>query len=463
MRYGPTTKTGASAAKQAVSASADAQRVGRFRTCRSQAGRNSHRDTAQWRRALYPSERQRRVTKEKGGDKVTRQSYQRGYVSNPIRTRRGIAFKIRYRVRAAEGKWKQKSETLYDLSGKKAARAVLEQRIREAYTTNLGASELTFREFVEAYWKPSLDRKGLKLSTRESYESALERHILPIFGDYRIMDIAPLHIEGFSQTKSENGLSGKTVRNLLLVLQGIFSLAVDNDLILKTPIRKSHKPVHRQREKPIWSPEQVRAILQSASIEHRAFFCCAGLTGPRLGELLGLQWKHIDLTGRELRIEQSLWHGQIVPPKTQGSVRTIYFGDVLASALTDHYERTGHRGPEGFVFCRKDGSPLNPDVLRKDVLYPILDRLGISRRSGASGFHTFRHSAASILNERTGNLKLAQKLLGHSTVNLTANVYTHTSVEAEREAALAIERAICGDLFPVVPSLGNRSKNEAVN
>jgi integrase len=394
---------------------------------------------------------------------VTRLSFQKGYVSNPIRTRRGIIYKIRYRVRAAGGKWKQKSETLYDISGRKAARAVLDERIREASTTNLETSELTFREFVDAYWKPSLDRKGLKLLTRASYESALERHILPVFGDFRIKDIAPLHVEGFSQAKTESGLSGKTVRNLLLVVQGIFSLALDNDLIPKSPIRKSHKPVCRQREKPIWSPAQVRAILQAASVEHRAFFCCAGLTGPRLGELLGLQWKHIDLKGRKLRIEQSLWHGQLVPPKTRGSVRTIYFGETLANAITDHFERTSHKEPEDFVFCGKDGSPLNPDVLRKDVLYPILDRLQIPRTSGASGFHTFRHSAASILNECTGNLKLAQKLLGHSTIDMTANVYTHTSDESEREAALAIERAIGGDLFPKLFPTGNKTRNAAVN
>jgi integrase len=394
---------------------------------------------------------------------VTRLSFQKGYVSDAIRTRRGIMFKIRYRVRAVGGKWKQRSETLYDLSGKKAARAVLEERIRESSTSDLETSELTFREFVEAYWKPSLDRKGLKLSTRESYDSALERHILPVFGDYRIKDIAPLHVEEFSQAKSESGLSGKTVRNLLLVMQGIFSLALDNDLIPKSPIRKSHKPVYRQREKPIWSPEQVRAILQAASVEHRAFFCCAGLTGPRLGELLGLQWKHIDLKSRKLRIEQSLWHSQLVPPKTQGSVRTIYFGETLANALADHFERSTHKEPENFVFCSKDGSPLNPDVLRKDVLYPILDRLQIPRSSGDSGFHTFRDSAASILNERTGNLKLAQKLLGHSTIDMTANVYTHTSDESEREAALAIERAIGGDLFPKLFPTGNKSSNPAVN
>ena len=82
---------------------------------------------------------------------------------------------------------------------------------------------------------------------------------------------------------------------------------------------------------------------------------------------------------------------------------------------------------------------------------------------GASGFHTFRHSAASIVNEQTGNLKLAQKFLGHSTIKMTADIYTHTSAEAERDAAIALERAIYGDLFPVVPNIENRNNFAALN
>jgi len=392
-----------------------------------------------------------------------RRSFQRGHVSDAIRTRQGIVFKIRYRVRTAGGKWKQKSETLHDLSGRKAARAVLDQRIREATTITLESSELTVRAFVEGFWKPYLDRKAVKPSTRQSYDSALDCHIIPVLGDHRLTDIAPLHVEQFSQAKMDSGLSPKTVRNLLLVLQGIFSLAVDNDLIPKSPIRKRHKPVYRRREKPIWTPENVLSIIKAAPESHRAFLCCAALTGARLGELLGLQWKHIDLSSRKLRIEQSLWRKQILPPKTTGSVRTIYIGDVLAEVLREHRSQSDHSGPEDFVFCGKDRASLHPDVLRKDVLYPILDRLGIPRPPGASGFHTFRHSAASILNERTGNLKLAQKLLGHSAIDMTADVYTHTSVEAEREAALAIERAIYGDLFPKLFPTGNRTSNAAVN
>jgi integrase len=392
-----------------------------------------------------------------------RQSYQQGYVSKPTPTRSGTVFKIRYRVKSADGKWNQKAETLYGLSGKKAARAVLEERIRGASFTKPQGSDLSLRAFVDAWWKPYLQRKGVKPSTRKNYDSILELHILPVFGDLRIDEIVPLHVERFIQTKVETGLSGKTVRNLLLVLQGIMSLALDSDLIDRSPIRNRHKPTVDKHEKPIWSPAQLLNILSAAPIGLRAFFDCVALTGTRLGEVLALKWKHVDLERRILRIEHSLWRGQLLSPKTTASTRDIPLGSALNETLRNHRESSLHRGPDDFVFCKKDGSALDPDVLRKDALYPILDRLGIPRKKGASGFHTFRHSAASIVNERTGNLKLAQKFLGHSTIKMTADIYTHTSAETERGAAIALERAIYGDLFPVVPNIENRNNFAALN
>ena len=98
------------------------------------------------------------------------------------------------------------------------------------------------------------------------------------------------------------------------------------------------------------------------------------------------------------------------------------------------------------------------------MLYPTLDRLGIARNSRAAGFHTFRHSAATIVNQKTGNLKLVQKLLGHSNLSTTADVYTHTSADADRSAALVLEEAIFGrDLFQVVPRFETWNKNAALN
>lgn len=276
-------------------------------------------------------------------------------------------------------------------------------------------------------------------------------------------EVVPLEIEQFLQTKLKAGLSPKTTRNLLGILQGIFSLAVDNDLIAKSPVRNRHKPTVRRIEKPIWSPVQMREILENTPEKYRVLFQVLALTGARTGEVLGLQWKHVDLEKAQLRIEQSFWRGLLVAPKTRDSVRTLNISVVLVEALRRHRCVSEERISNDFVFCRRDGSPLHPDVLRKDVLYPVLDRLRIARPLGTSGFHAFRHSVGSLINAETGNLKLAQKLLGHSNINMTADVYTHTSQESEREAARAVERAIYGDLFPICSSIGNGNKTVPVN
>lgn len=394
---------------------------------------------------------------------MIRQSLQRGHVSKAIQTRRGIIFKIRYRVRIADGKWQQKSETLHGIVGRKAARSILEHRIRDATPARVEAANLTLSDFVEKYWRPYLDRKNIKPSTRKSYDSALTAHVVSALGNIHIGEIVPLHIENLLQCKLKSGLSPKTVRNLVGLLQSIFSLAEDNDLIIRSPIRNRHKPTVQRCEKPTWTANQVRLIIEAVPTYHRPLFTTAALTGARLGELLGLQWRHVDFAARKLRIEQSLWRGEILPPKTAGSVRTIYFGEKLAQALTQQFQNTTHQCADDFLFCKPDGRPLHPDVLRKDVLYPALDRLGILRSSGASGFHTFRHSAATFINAETGNLKLAQRLLGHSTIDITAQIYTHTSPESERVAALAVERAIYGDLFPSLFPIGNTSRTAAVN
>ena len=118
---------------------------------------------------------------------------------------------------------------------------------------------------------------------------------------------------------------------------------------------------------------------------------------------------------------------------------------------------------DAFVFSRADGRPLNPDVLRKGIFYPTLDRLGIPRGHRDSGLHRFRHTAGSLVNRETGNLKLAQKLLGHANIQTTADTYTHPSEEEQRRAADAVERAIFGDLFQNCSKTWNNSAMEAVN
>ncbi len=333
----------------------------------------------------YIPERQRRVTETKGAKTMTRRSYQQGHVSSPIRTREGIVFKIRWRERTSAGKWKHHCETLRNLEGKKAAREVLLQRLNKASGQMLEATEQTLRQFVDNFWKPCLQRKNVKPSTMSNYQSALDCHILPALGDYRLRDIVPTDIETFVRLMEAEKLSPKSIRNLVIILNAICGVAVDNDLIQRSPVRKHHKPAYRRVKKPVWTAAQLRLILENVPPEYYCLFVCLAMTGVRIGELLALQWKHVNFQARTIQIEQSYWCGQLVSPKTPDSVRILPYGSVLGEILVNHKCVSGHTLQTDFVFCRENGEPINPDVLRKDVLYPVLDRLRIPRPKLSAG------------------------------------------------------------------------------
>lgn len=305
-----------------------------------------------------------------------------------------------------------------------------------------------------------MDRLGAKPSTRKSYGSIL-KNVLPSLGQLQLMHVTPLHIEQVVQERSRK-VCPKTLLNEIGLLQSIFSLAVENDLLTRSPVRSKHKPKVVHTEKPIWTAEQVKNILAALPEQHRALFTCGACTGLRVGKLLALTWGDVNFEDQTIGIRKSLWGKQVVRPKTEASVRVLYAGPLLMRVLHSHRSRATHRDEHDWVFCKPDGHCWNSDVLRKDVLYPVLDRLRLSRPARSSGFHCFRHSAGSFVNSQTGNLKLAQKLLGHSRFETTANVYTHALSGEERAAAIALEEAIfgsCSHLFPNENNQGPKTVN----
>jgi integrase len=378
---------------------------------------------------------------------MIRHTFQEGYVSKPQRSRNGVFFEIRYRIPLDNGRWRQCSERVY-VSGRKAAKEILRDRLNNAPSRQShDVKRITFKQYVDEYFKPWLGRQAFKPSTVSGYHSGLETHLIPFFGDRLLAEIDPLDVEGFVQSKLGAGKSAKTVRNLLLLLQGVYSHAEDLKIVPECPVRKKHKPKVVRRKREVWSSEQLKSIIVAIPPEYLVLVVTDIMTGVRQGELLAFQWKHFRPKERELHVMQSLWRGKLVPPKTEDSLRKILIGDMLTKVLLQHQRISLHNKPEDFIFCKSDGSHLDPDVMRKDVLYPVLDRLGIPREKRRSGFHAFRHSAGSLVNQETGNMKWAQVLLGHSDFATTANTYVHTSTESEREASEVLERMILGDLF----------------
>src|SRR5262249_37188756 len=111
--------------------------------------------------------------------------------------------------------------------------------------------------------------------------------------------------------------------NLYALLNTMFDVAVQHDLIETSPVRrKLHRPQHEPKEKPVLSREQVNKVIEAIADEYKPLFVVAAVTGMRIGEILALRWQDIDLAARKLTVRHSLWRGQLGAPKTKASAKT---------------------------------------------------------------------------------------------------------------------------------------------
>jgi integrase len=359
----------------------------------------------------------------------------------------GAVWTIRYRIRDATAKsgWTQKREALPDCKSKKDALRTLSQRTNETNVLNNSprqATGITFGTFASGLWQSYLENRNVKPSTVYSYQSMLNRYLLPTFGQRRLEEITSVELTQFF-SKLRRDHAPKYALNLYALLRTMFEVATEYDLMESSPVRrKLHRPHDEVKEKPAATPEQLRQIIDNVTGEYRPLFVLAAITGLRLGEVLALRWASIDFPGHRLSVTHSLWRDKLVKPKTEASVRSIHLPATLVKVLLSHKHVSPFTGSEDFVFCKRDGAPFDPNFLRKKVLYPAMDSAGIQRKARAHGFHMFRHSAGSIVHAKTGNLKLAQKLLGHARISTTSDIYVHVP---ENLADLATE-VIAGEL-----------------
>jgi integrase len=156
----------------------------------------------------------------------------------------------------------------------------------------------------------------------------------------------------------------------------------------------------------------------------------------RLGELLGLQWEDVDLSGRFIEVRRNLVGGQITTPKS-GKSRRVDMSNQLADALrrllTDRKVeklKKGWRELPPWVFCTESGTAMDGDNLRNRVFYSLLNKAEIRRVR----FHDLRHTFASLLIQNGESLAYVREQLGHSSIKLTVDTYGHLIPGANRQA-----------------------------
>jgi integrase len=216
-------------------------------------------------------------------------------------------------------------------------------------------------------------------------------------------------------------------------------------------VGRSNRPKARRVEmNTIADGDQPRRFLEAAKGERlEALLVLAITTGMRRGELLALRWKDVDLDRGVLAVTGSL-QGETRPtlsiatPKS-GKSRTVALGTIAVSALREHRKRQAQEqllvGSEwrdrGLVFSTDFGDFLSPTTLRLAL------RRTLARASLPTiRFHDLRHSAATLMLSRGVHPKMASEMLGHSTIAITLDLYSHVTANMQRQAADAIDAAL---------------------
>jgi len=342
-----------------------------------------------------------------------------------------------------------------EISTRRQAQALLEQRL---HLLNQGSqrpqSVMRFCEFVQGEWE-SLILPTLKLSTQRGYRIVLGRHLLPYFGNWRLCEVTKLGVQQFIAEKFRQGLSWQTVRNVWTVLSGILGSAVEYGYLNVNPAHGVKFPPQAPRKAPeILTAEAFARLLGRLREPFKTMVAVAVLTGLRVGELLALRWRAVDLTLGTLQVSESVYEGKFQTPKSETSTRTIPIGPVTRWLLETHRQRSIWRKPDDLVFPNQRGGPYQAHNLLNRVLRPAAEAAEIGR----VGWHQMRHIHASLLHDLGVPAKVAQQQLGHAAVETTLKVYTHAIPETHRRAVEDLERV----LFPNVPKSDGFAERDGV-
>jgi len=267
-------------------------------------------------------------------------------------------------------------------------------------------------------------------------------------GRVKLNNLNPLHLQSLYRERLDSGLSPRTVQYVHVVMHRALKQAVRWGLVPLNVSEAVDPPrMHRKEMHPL-SPIQARTFLEAAREDHlEALYVVALHCGLRQGELFGLRWADVDLEAGTLRVNRTLSHTKDGPtftvPKTAKSRRTVQLTNGAIEALKRHSERQAQEmvrvdtlcQDQGLVFASQIGTPMNRQNLNSRSFKPLLKRAGLPNIR----FHDLRHTCATLLLGRGVHPKFVQELLGHATIAITLDTYSHVLPGMGDQTRQAIE------------------------
>jgi integrase len=292
----------------------------------------------------------------------------------------------------------------------------------------------SLNEYLDSWLKAIAGKVGEK--THSDYSSLMRLYVRPVIGKKRLREVRPLDVQAVISDLQVRGLSARTVRYCHTVLSSALKQAVRWRVITNNPAAYVELPKVRRQEMKSLSPKDAQRFLaQCKKDKHGLLFEFALITGMRPEEYLALQWTDLDLKKGTATIQRVLVRNRkgggwsFKDPKTAKSRRTIPFPFYLAKQFEAHKrvqnEARLKLGAEwhnhNLVFCSEAGTPLSLRNLQRRHFKPILEKAKLENIRT----YDLRHSCASLLLAAEENPKVVAERLGHASVVLTLDTYSH--------------------------------------
>jgi integrase len=301
---------------------------------------------------------------------------------------------------------------------------------------------LTVEAFLIDKWLP-VARGTVRPTTFMSYESHVRGHIAPRLGRLRLQRLSPEDLNEFyaglqrsGRRKGSGPLHSSSVRRIHATLHRALGDAVRWELLDRNPADRSSPPKQRAETKVemrTWTADELRHFLEFVKSESLyTLWLLLATTGMRRGEAAGLRWSDVDLEGRSLSVRQTvvlLGHKPYVSaPKSARSRRVIALDERTATVLAE-YRAQASASEADFVFSDSDGSFIHPAKVTR-----MFDRHVRASGLRCIRLHDLRHTHATLALQAGVHPKVVSERLGHSTVSLTLDVYSHALQHIQKEA-----------------------------
>lgn len=368
-----------------------------------------------------------------------------------------------------DGTWWGRLPMGYDENGKRKRKAFygktqkeVQQKMNAAKAeldkgTYIEPSKMTVGEWLDI-WLIEYKKQTVKLTTYIVYRACFKNHIKIKLGEIKLKDLRNDMIQKYVNDLKAYGLTGGSIQNHMKVISGGIKQAVINDLIPKDVSTNIKIPDNGRKEVKVLSCEEQEKFIETAkNIKGAEIFILMLATGLRVGEALALTWDDIDFSKNLLRVNKtqiklkdpddkdSKWHIEHGSPKTKSSNRTIPLLPSIIELLQGLQKRLevdrmtiGDSYNEyNLIFYNSEGRDIPADSVNK-FLKKILKKADL----GDLHLHCLRHTFATRGLENGIELRVMQELLGHSDINMTANLYTHVLPDKKRDSIMKLQDTI---------------------